>query len=828
MHVLLALAAAAPALWAHGLFARSRRPHFRLALRLFASGALGTAALLALAERPALAAAAAPLVAGATVAALVAWTGLTRLVSFEARTRDRVVRAILLGFAGIGVAAAWEAGAVATLAILGTLAWRWKRELHTRSRFTVGLGALALGFMLVVHTAHTLPGTPGAAVAAAHAFARVVLATAAAHALLGAFALLRAWVSDPSLGIRRVSRRLALSHTLVGLVPVLLLGGMWAATTVLGVVNERAIVGARAVDAQARAGAALLRGALAPRGDAPPRLAAVARLTGVPGTRVWWRDAARGAALVRVAGDSVPGESRIGAWLDSLPPLPGAGVVRLADSLYLGAAVATPDGGAVLLEPLRPALRTQADSIARSRLYVYAGSSVRSMDGAVSVGGGRDPSRGARAQVDSADLERVRGTLRRFGVPDSAVTAAPARGPQASLTAGGDTLHVSHTGPGFLLQGHALAKGITARGDGWAPVDFILSADTPPRLVLAGLGNDMRTNPLGIIPLVLLALFAGLALLVAAWDLAMVRGMGGSITCAVDALDHAAARLRDGDLSHRITIAGDDDLWQVASAFNTATDGLERAREAEQERARIEGELDVARRIQARLLPAAPPRVPGLEIAGHYDPAREVGGDYYDHIALDDHRVLLAIADVSGKSVPAALIMAGFRAALVSQDLAHGDPPRLAERLNGFLNDSLDPGKFVTAFLAIVDGATGRLAYVNAGHNPPLLLRAGGTLETLEAGGTILGILPGSRYERGEATLGAGDLLVLYTDGVPEGTSPANELWGDDRLAAAVRTYAALPCDGVVRAIAGDVRAFEAGRGPADDVTLIALRRVTG
>jgi sigma-B regulation protein RsbU (phosphoserine phosphatase) len=171
--------------------------------------------------------------------------------------------------------------------------------------------------------------------------------------------------------------------------------------------------------------------------------------------------------------------------------------------------------------------------------------------------------------------------------------------------------------------------------------------------------------------------------------------------------------------------------------------------------------------------------------------------------------------------------MAGFRAALVSQDLEHGDPPRLAERLNGFLNDSLDPGKFVTAFLAIVDGTTGRFAYVNAGHNPPLLLRNDGTLESLDAGGTILGILPGTRYDRGQVTLAPGDLVVLYTDGVPEGTSVTNELWGDDRLAAAVRAYAARPCDEVVHAIAADVRAFEAERGPADDVTLIAVRRTS-
>lgn len=172
-------------------------------------------------------------------------------------------------------------------------------------------------------------------------------------------------------------------------------------------------------------------------------------------------------------------------------------------------------------------------------------------------------------------------------------------------------------------------------------------------------------------------------------------------------------------------------------------------------------------------------------------------------------------------------LMAGFRAALVSQDLAAGDPPRIAERLNGFLNDSLDPGKFVTAFLAVIDGVSGLVTYVNCGHNPPVLLRAGGTHETLEAGGTILGIMPGSRYERGETALAPGDVLLLYTDGVPEGTAASDELWGDERLVDALRRHAGERCDELVRSIAGEVRAFEGDRGPADDVTLIAVRRTT-
>jgi serine phosphatase RsbU (regulator of sigma subunit) len=430
---------------------------------------------------------------------------------------------------------------------------------------------------------------------------------------------------------------------------------------------------------------------------------------------------------------------------------------------------------------------------------------------------------------DSATEAQVRRTLTRLGVPDSAIDidTRERESPGIGISLDGQTLRIRQLAEGFLVQGHAIVHGIVWRDARWQQAMYLLTARAQPRTILYGLWNDVKTNELGVLPLMIVALFFAIAVMVFSWDLMMVRGMGRSITQAVGALRGAAERLRAGDLSHRIPIAGEDDLWQVAAAFNTATAGLARAREAEQEQQRIEDELEVARRIQARLLPAAVPRIAGLEIAGHYDPAREIGGDYYDHIALDAARVLVVIADVSGKSVPAALIMAGFRAALVSQDLATCSPPELATRLNGFLLDSLDPGKFVTAFLAVLDGASGRVVYVNAGHNPPVLLRASGAHEMLSAGGTILGIMPASRYERGETTLEPGDLMALYTDGVTEAANPAAEMWGDARLVDTLRSLATAPCEQLVRSIAHEVRAFEGEHGPTDDVTLIAVRRTT-
>jgi sigma-B regulation protein RsbU (phosphoserine phosphatase) len=169
--------------------------------------------------------------------------------------------------------------------------------------------------------------------------------------------------------------------------------------------------------------------------------------------------------------------------------------------------------------------------------------------------------------------------------------------------------------------------------------------------------------------------------------------------------------------------------------------------------------------------------------------------------------------------------MSGFRAALVSQDLAHAELSPLSQRLNEFLNSSLDPGKFVTAFLAVLDGRDGSVTYVNAGHNPPVLMRAGGGHDLLEEGGTILGILPGSRYAHGRTVMGAGDLLVLYTDGVTEGARADGEQWGEERLVAAMALARGEACAAIAARVAREVRAFEGEAGATDDVTLVVARR---
>ena len=346
------------------------------------------------------------------------------------------------------------------------------------------------------------------------------------------------------------------------------------------------------------------------------------------------------------------------------------------------------------------------------------------------------------------------------------------------VTAGGDF---------NITAGHGLLQGIAWNGQGWERQQSLLSVELRWGAVALGLFQGVRENPMNVLSLALLGLLALLAVIVAGADFGMVRTLGRSITAAVAALRSGAARLEAGDLSHRIPVEGQDDLWDVAAAFNRMAVGLERGRQLEIERQRTEDELALARRIQARLLPAGPPAVEGLELAGTSESAREVGGDYYDYLPLGDGRVALVIADVSGKGAGAALLMSGFRAALLSQDLAGTGLPEVVGRLNHFLHHSVDPGKFVTAFLGVLDGRTGRFVYCNAGHNAPLLVAADGGVTPLETGGPSSASFEESAYETGETVLEPGGRLVLYTDGVTEAANEADEQWGEERLVGLLR-----------------------------------------
>jgi len=243
------------------------------------------------------------------------------------------------------------------------------------------------------------------------------------------------------------------------------------------------------------------------------------------------------------------------------------------------------------------------------------------------------------------------------------------------------------------------------------------------------------------------------------------------------------------------------------------------------EKQRLEDQLKVAREVQAGLLPASPPVVPGWDIAGVNLPTGEIGGDYFDYVPLPAGRLGIVVADVSGKGIPAALIMATFRTALRTELRRQADVRSVAEELNRALLEPRESSRFVTAVYGVLDPATGSFRYVNCGHNPPLLLRRGGPRELLPSGGPVLGLFAEERFATGEVTIGPGDGLVLYTDGVVEPADARDQQFGMERLEAVARASIGEPAGRVVDAVVGATRAFTGRDHHEDDFTLVVVRR---
>jgi serine phosphatase RsbU (regulator of sigma subunit) len=240
---------------------------------------------------------------------------------------------------------------------------------------------------------------------------------------------------------------------------------------------------------------------------------------------------------------------------------------------------------------------------------------------------------------------------------------------------------------------------------------------------------------------------------------------------------------------------------------------------------RMERRLEIAQQVQERLLPATPPGVPGHDLAGRCIPSARVGGDYFDYIPLSNGRLGVVVADVSGHDLPAALIMSAFRTLVRTCLRAGHELDEVARTLDRELPDCTAGTAFVTALLAVLDPASGRLRYVNCGHPQPFHDRAVGASAWLDRGGPLLGLLDHARFEIGEVDLARGDQVVIYTDGIVEARSPAGEWFGSDRLVELVTAHKRLPARDLVEHVILEARAFTGANDFEDDVTLVVLRR---
>jgi sigma-B regulation protein RsbU (phosphoserine phosphatase) len=238
----------------------------------------------------------------------------------------------------------------------------------------------------------------------------------------------------------------------------------------------------------------------------------------------------------------------------------------------------------------------------------------------------------------------------------------------------------------------------------------------------------------------------------------------------------------------------------------------------------LEEDLRIAREIQQSLLPKSDPAIEGMELTGLSLPAKQVGGDYYDFIQIDDNHLGLAIADVSGKGTPAALLMANLQACLRGQAVINRSVKDTVANANFMLSRFMDTGKFITLFYGILDIKDKTFTYTNAGHDFPILLHPGGDLRTLEKGGLILGISDRSAYEEEVVQLKRGDLLLLYTDGITEATNEKDEMYEKERLLHLLKNNLRLSVQNLSRKIVDSVIDFQGTYPQEDDITLVLLK----
>lgn len=352
--------------------------------------------------------------------------------------------------------------------------------------------------------------------------------------------------------------------------------------------------------------------------------------------------------------------------------------------------------------------------------------------------------------------------------------------------------------------------------------------------------------------LIAIAVFFGLLELIA---FIMAIRLNKTITQSVNNLYDATIEIDQGNLAHRIKVTRNDQLAALSRSFNRMSYSLERLLAEQREKERLQSELAIAQEVQANLFPRSTASLPMLELHGACYPARTVSGDYYDFLVFGDSGLGLALGDISGKGISAALLMATLHSAVRAYRYAGEDlniagkqfsaaineqggfnpsnghvsdpflePAKILTQLNRHLYRSTQPEKYATLFLAHYDGATSELTYSCGGQLPPMILRDDDSVIQLGCGGTVVGLLENATYEQGVEKLNSGDILIAYSDGV---TEPENDFgeFGEDRLLDVVRRHRHLPLDAISEQVMQSLRNWIGGQEQPDDITLVLARQ---
>jgi sigma-B regulation protein RsbU (phosphoserine phosphatase) len=364
---------------------------------------------------------------------------------------------------------------------------------------------------------------------------------------------------------------------------------------------------------------------------------------------------------------------------------------------------------------------------------------------------------------------------------------------------------------------------------------IIIGVESRPSLIIRQLFSSLGelAETLNLV----LLFIAGMFLVVEIASLVFGISLTRSITRAVADLYQATLWVKAADFSYRIPIRSTDQLSELGSSFNTMTEDIQRLIVESKERERLESELGIAREVQAQLFPKRMPKLRTLELRGMCNPARMVSGDYYDFVPIDSLRTAIAVGDIAGKGISAALLMASIQSSLRAQLSLRNDQAsensagwgmstaKLVSTLNNQLYENTTLEKFASFFCGIYDEGRGRFSYTNAGHLPPILIRDGQATR-LSVTGMVIGAFPDVPYEELCLQLHSGDLLVAFTDGITEAENEYGEEFGEERLTDLLLLNAHGPLDELITLVTTAVNEWQSSPDPVDDMTVLVARRL--
>ena len=603
----------------------------------------------------------------------------------------------------------------------------------------------------------------------------------------------------------RVRSRLILSYVFIGLIPVVLVVGFFFLAGTLTLLSVGSFVVKLSLDAMVAEASSAAHAAAGELGSAPAGVVegALARYQ----RALAQSNPEASVALIRATADRPALNVMVGSWAHGPPPphVPA----WLAGDDFEGL-VGLQDGD-------------------HARIVVRA---------AAEVGTANEP---GIVVVDLplgdsviAQVERDTGVE----VRETTLVALETDQLQASADqAAGPALTIEPAAPGTSTAGGLSWPYILEQTDWESGEEGLLTFEigVPPQAFYARVfGAQARIGDVGLGYAFLVALAAVGALFLIIEITAFVMGfaLAKSITGSVHELFVGTERLGHGEFDHRIRVKTRDQLGQLAESFNAMTSSVRDALQQVSEKKRLEEELRIARDIQMSLLPRDPVSIPGLAVTAVCRPAREVGGDYYDFIQLGPHRLGVLVADVSGKGTSAAFYMAELKGLVLSLSQIYQSPRELLIEVNRTIAPHIDSKSFITMMYAVVDLDMQTMTYARAGHTPLIYLPKNGGprgAQVLTPSGLVVG-LDGfqNRFEElleeRSLQVGAGDLAVLFTDGVTEAMNEDADLFGEDRLSRLIEDHRHLSSDDLRQRILSDVEAFVGTANQHDDLTMVLLK----